>query len=321
MQNNSIDQPAGIMQDELLTILEQSGRPNFTKRRLTQLTSKGLLPPLRRTTQAGSNKPAYVWERKVIEQATYLYDLIEQGNDRYQIFLALWLGGFEAPFEPILRRWLRSIDTLLHNLTGGAQDPEDALWQISSSLVQYVEPKWKFSPRPDEVIRDVGIDAWREFMEYFLDVFAVPEYKPDETLSEGVRGTLRGINKIAQANADPEETLSWILSLREIFSLPRYRNALMNATVEEWTQARDDYLTLCQLLHKLAAAFPRRNALFTEEMRQTLFLYGGSVLPPLLLCVRNAGYGDRIDEALAGWSEVLNAILIDPSACKLLAKM
>jgi hypothetical protein len=320
MRKNNIGQQAGITQDDLLTILEQSGRPNFTKRRLTQLTSEGFLPPLRRTSQAGSNKPVYVWEPEVIEQATDLYDLIEQGSSRHRLFLALWLGGYDVPFASILARWIQPIDTLLHNLTGGEPDPEDALDQISSSLVQYVEPKWRFSPRPDEVIRAVGIDAWRELMEFFLDVLAVPTYELDETSSEGVRRTFQRINKIAQANADPEETLSWVLSLREIFTLPRYRDTLMNATVEEWTQARDDYLTLCHLLHQLAALFPRRNALLTREMRQTLFLNWGSMLPPLLLAVRYTGYGDRINEALASLNEVLN-VLSDPDVCKLLAKM
>ena len=321
MRKKKDNRQAGITQDELLTILEQSGRPNFTKRRLTHLTSEGLLPPLRRTSQAGSNKPVYVWEREVIEQATYLYDLIERGNARHRLFLALWLGGYDVPFEPILRRWIQPIDTLLHNLTDGEQDPEDALWQISSSLVQYVEPKWKFSPRPDEVIRDVGIDAWRELMEFFLDVLAVPAYEPDETSSEGVRGTLQRINNIAQANADPEETLSWVLSLREIFTLPRYRDALINAPVEAWTQARDDYLMLCQLLHRVAALFPRRNALLTEEIRQASFLHWGSILPPLLLAVRYAGYGNRIDEALAELNDALNDILTDPDFIEQLAKM
>lgn len=321
MRKNNVDQQAGITQDELLTILEQSGRPNFTKRRLTQLTSKGLLPQLRHTAHAGSNKPVYVWEREVIEQAMDLYDLIEQGIAHHRLFLAFWLVGYNVPFEPILQRWIQPIDTLLHNLTGGEQDPDDVLWQISSSLAQYVEPKWKFTPRPDEVIRELGVDAWRDFMEFFFDVFTVPTHKPDETSFEGVRETLQRVNKIAQTDADPEEMLSWVLSLREIFTFPRYREALMNATVEEWTQARDDYLTLYHLLHQLAALFPRRNALLTEEMRLSLFLNWGSRLPPLLLAVRSAGYGDRIDEALVGFDEVLNDILTDPDVCKLLAKM
>jgi hypothetical protein len=223
------------------------------------------------------------------------------------LFLALWLAGYaDVPFEPILRRWIQPIDALLRNLTGGAQDLDEALWQLSKSLVENIEPKWKFSPRPDEVIHAVGIDKWRALMEFFFAALAVPAYELDEAWSEELQGTLQKINKIAQTDADPEEMLSWVLSLREIFILPHYRETLINATIEEWTQARDDYLTLCQLLHCLAALFPRRNALLTDEMRQALFLNWGSKLPPLLLAIRYGGYGDWIDEVLYGLNGFLD---------------
>jgi len=320
MRKKKVDEQAGITQDDLLAILERSARPNFTKRRLTQLTSEGLLPQLRRTSRAGSNTALYIWEQEVIEQATYLYDLLERGESRHRILLALWLSGYDVPFAPILARWIEPIDTLLHNLTGGEQDPDDALDHISSGLVQHVEPKWKFSPRPDEVIRDVGTDEWRELMEFFLDVLAVPTYVPDETSSENVLRTLQRINRIAQADADAEEMLSWILSLRRVYTLPRLRDTLVNATVEEWARAREDYLALCHLLHRLAALFPRRNALLTAEMRQAVFLTWGSRLPPLLLTLRYSGYGERIDEALADFNEVLNAFT-DPGISERLARM
>jgi hypothetical protein len=58
-----------ITQDELLAVLEQSGRPNFTKRRLPQLAGEDLLSQLRRTSRAGSNRPVYVWGQEVIEQS------------------------------------------------------------------------------------------------------------------------------------------------------------------------------------------------------------------------------------------------------------
>jgi hypothetical protein len=312
MRKNNVYQQARMTQDELLTILEQSERPNFTKRRLTQLTSEGLLPQPRRTSQAGSNAPVYVWKLEVIEQATLLYDLIERRIAHHQLFLALWLIGYDVPFEPILRRWTQPIDVLLHNLTGGAQDPDEALWQISKSFVQYIEPKWKFSPRPDEVIHAVGIAKWQVLMEFFLAVLAVPTYELDEQGSEELQGALQKVNQVAQTNVDSKETLSWVLSLRKVFALPCYREALTNATVEEWAQARDDYLALCQFLQQLAALFPRRSARLTAEMRDALFLYGGSKLPPLLLALRRAGYGDRVDEALAILSDFLDGILNDP---------
>lgn len=329
MRKNKVDQQAGITQDEMLTIC-----PNLTKRRLTHLTSEELLPKLKRISHVGSNRPVYVWEQEVIEQAKYLNDLIGQGIAHQGLFLALWLRGYEVPFEPILRLWLRPINTLLQNLTGGEQDPEDALWQISSSLSQYMEPKWKFSPRHDEVIRNVGIDAWRGLIEFFLDILAVPSYKPDKTTYKGVQKTIQRISGMAKANpqrgigtqsqvslADAKKTLSWFLSFRDFLSLPRLRDALINATVEEWEQAREDYLTLCRFLHNLAELFPRRNALLTLEMRQTMFLKWGSMLPPLFLSVRFYGYGDHIDEALDMLNGFLDAILADPDFCEVLFRM
>jgi hypothetical protein len=322
VQRNKDQRDAGKTRDEVLDALIASGRPNFNKRLLTYFSSKkiGLLPELRRTSRPGSNKPVYVWNENVIEQTIELYDLVERGCRNYHNrLLYLWLCGYVVPFEPILQRWIQSIDTLLHNLTGGEQDSEDALCQISSILLD-VEPKWKFSPRPDELIRNVGFDAWRELMEFFFDLLAVPAYEPDDISLEGVLRTFQKMNEIAQANADPEGSLSWALSLREIFTLPRYRDALMNATVEEWAQVRDNYLAFCQLLHQLATLFPQRNALLTGDMRQALFLKCGATLLPLLLAVRYSGYGDWIDEALANFNDVLD-IFTDPDCSEILAKM
>lgn len=318
-KNNSARQ-TGITQNDLLALLEQSGRLHFSKRRLTQLTSEGLLPQLKRTSQAGSNKPVNIWEPEVLERATLLYDLIEQKIPHRQLFLALWLVGYDVPFEPILRQWIEPIDALLLSLTGGEQDSDEALWRISEILV-YIEPKWKFSPRPDDVIREVGFDKWLALMEFFFATLAVPTYESDEELYEQLQGTLQKINTIAQTNVDPQEMLSWVLSLREIFALPLYRETLMNATVEEWAQARNDYLAICQFLRQLAALFPRRNARLTVEMRDALFLHGGSKLPPLLLAVRRARHGDKIDKVLTIASEFLDEFLGTPAMRKVLAKM
>jgi hypothetical protein len=105
-----------------------------------------------------------------------------------------------------------------------------------------------------------------------------------------------------------------------VFAFPHYRETLIKATIEEWTQARDGYLTICQLLHRLAALFPRRNARLTDEMRQALFLNWGSKLPPFLLAVRHAGYGDRIDEVFSGLNGFLD-VFSDPEIRERLARM
>ncbi len=333
MPKNKGDQPAGITQDELLMLLAHSGRPDFTKRRLTQFTSKELLPPLRRIPRIGSNWPVYVWEQGVIEQAMDLYDVIELGNGQYhRLLLALWLRGYDVPFAPLLQRWIRIIEAFLHSLTQGEHDPDAILDHISSIMVD-IEPKWKFSPQPDYVIRDIGIATWGEFMEFILALFVIPTYEPDEMSCENQLTTLQNLHKIAQANAHrgedaspqasrvvAEETLSWLLSYRDVVTLPRLRDTLMNARSEEWAQARNDYLALCQLLHDFAELFPHRNARMTPQMREGMFLYYGFLLPPLFLSIRDCGYGEQVSDMLAGLNDVLN-MFAGPDFCTLLAKM
>lgn len=72
MQTSSSDQRKGITQAELLNILGQ----RFTQRQLTELRSEGWLPPLQRRSRPGSNKPVYLWDESVVEQAKFLYDLL-----------------------------------------------------------------------------------------------------------------------------------------------------------------------------------------------------------------------------------------------------
>ncbi|GHO89180.1 hypothetical protein [Dictyobacter formicarum] len=320
---NKDQQDTGITKDEVLDALIVSGRPNFNKRLLTHFSTEkiGLLPPLRRTSRPGSNKPVYVWDEHVKQQIVDLYDLVERGCRNYQNrLLYLWMRGYMVPFEPIRQHWIQTIDTFLYNLTAGEQDPEDALWHISSILVQFIEPKWKFSPRPDNLIRNVGFDQWRELQEFIWDILAVPTYEPEETTLENVLAILRKINTIAQAKADPEGSLSWILSLREIFTLPRYRDALINATIEQWIQARDCYLEFCQCLYQLATFFPKRNASLTNDMRQALFLKCGAILLPLLLMISYYGYEDWIHECLAILHDLLD-MFTDPDFGAMLSQM
>ena len=329
------DQQVGITKDKLLMLLERSGRPNFTKRRLTQFTSKGLLPSLKHTTHIGSNRPVYVWEQGVIKQAIDLYDVIERGYGQYhQLFLALWLRGYEVPFAPLLQRWVRLIETILYNVAKGEHDPDAILDHITDTVVEYLEPKWRFSPRPDHVIREVGVDTWGELMEFLLALFVIPTYEPEEMSCEKQLTTLQHLHKIAQADVHrgdapssqasrtaAEEMLSWLLSYRDVLTLPRLRDTLINASAERWARARNDYLVLCRMLHDLAELFPRRNARMTPQMREGMFLYYGFLLPPLFLSLRDCGYGDQMSEMLTGLNDLLNDLLADPDLRTLLAKM
>jgi len=64
----------GFTQREILVALEESGRNDWTLRQMTALRKEGFLPPLRRETQPGTNRPRYVWDETDIEQIVDAYD-------------------------------------------------------------------------------------------------------------------------------------------------------------------------------------------------------------------------------------------------------
>ena len=119
MQTSSNDQRKWITKTETLKILNGC----FTSRQLTEFCGEGLLPSLQRISRPGSNKPEYVWDTSVIEQARFLYDLLQWNNNHRWVVLPLWLRGYAVDFVPIRQRWLQSIDAYLqaftHNNTEG----------------------------------------------------------------------------------------------------------------------------------------------------------------------------------------------------------
>jgi len=330
MLRNNDQRDAGITQDEVLDALKRSGRPNFNKRLLTHFSSRtiGLLPELRRTSCPGSNKPVYVWNEDVIEQIVELYDLVERGcRDYHNRLLYLWLRGYEVPFEPILKLWLQPAEAALHAITDGAEDPDDMLWRVSEFIFKHWLPKWRFSPRRDPTIRQMGIDNYQTWVEFLLSAFLVPNYEPDESLLASALSIPQNIGETTEINqrghtdtpppTPSEEAWSWLRIFQEIFSLPQLRDALLNATGEEWAQAREDYRTLCQWLHTLTELLPNMeslNLLSDPEMqvfRDRLFLLGGYTLVPLVLSARYHGYSHWINQGITRVNEKLSD-LSDP---------
>lgn len=67
-------------------------------------------------------------------------------------------------------------------------------------------------------------------MEILFSLLAVPDDEQDEVSSDGLRATFQMLNTIAQTRTAPqtrpEDPLPWVLSLRDLFTLPREATAL-----------------------------------------------------------------------------------------------
>ena len=313
MPRNNDQRGAGITQDEVLDALKRSGRPNFNKRLLTHFSNRaiGLLPELRRTSRPGSNKPVYVWNEDVIEQIVELYDLAKRGCRDYRTrLLYLWLRGYQVPFQRVQQTILQFIEIQIQDLTQAEGDPEEALCQISTIVATRLLPKWKYSPRAENKIRRIDLDTYTRRFESLLDLLLVPTHEPFELDTEPFTFAL---SKFPAFN--PKTAQHWLSVFQEVLSLPQLRDAAMNATMEEWQQARADYATLsdvvCTICEPLTRLAPIHSWIATGtlvgllEILYAMAVKGAIFLLLPLLSLRQHGYGIWIDTAFTKAYEIL----------------
>lgn len=302
-----------LTSQEVLARLERSGRPNFTQRQLTALRGKGLLPPLERTTRTGSNSPIYVWKEEVFQQVVLLYDLMEWERRHELLYLPLWLFGTDVPFERVRQLFFTFINAQVQAFTQGEKDPDEALFQISTFIVTHLVPRWKYTPRPEEMLRRVGLEAYTQWAELFFGLLLVPSFEPDEVLLTDV---FRAIQRSNQARVelvpdnqdiraeDLEQAQHWIGLLQEALSLPQQLGAVSNATTEEWLQVRWDYATLCHFVCTMLSPLTQLMSI-PEGFAYNGLVKGALFLLPPLLSLRQRGFGEWIDMAAAKANEIL----------------
>lgn len=288
MQANSLDQGRGITKDELLKIVP------FTRRQLTELCGEGLLPPLQRGSRPGSNKPVYIWDASIVEQAKVLYHLLQWNRSHQRAALPLWLRGYAVEFVPLREHWLDFIDANLQ-MQGEEDEPGDEPEDHISRAIARMKDRWKhtpirYRPEPFQQFGMEGLEIYALWAEFFLDWLLVADFDLGETTFAAMFA---------------EGFLPWLQTLQEILALPRLREVIEQATPEAWEQARWDYTTLCQLLQTFSAPRAEEDP---DDVFLGLFAFGGFHLVPVALAIRQRGYGHWIDDGFA-W---VNKRLADP---------
>jgi len=215
MQANSINQGREISKDELLKIAP------FSKGQLTKIYRAGYLPRPQRRSRPGSNEPVYFWDESVAEQATLLYDLLQWSRADHWVRLPLWLRGYQLDFAPIRQHWLNSIDAYLQTFVQGNEeddDPADEPEDHISRMIEQWKGKWKHTPTPHrpEGLRRLGLEAYAQGIEFFLDVLLVPNYEVDETTFAEVLALANAAGNSAELQGQlTEGFLSWLQTDRK----------------------------------------------------------------------------------------------------------
>lgn len=296
----------GVTSKEVIESLKQSGRHRFTERQLTDFRCRQLLPELQRFKQPGSRKPLYLWDEGVIAQAAYLHDLLQWDRQYDRLYIPLWLEGYDISLRAVRRLVLRFIDRHLSQLTQGKTDAEEILDHVSTLIYERFVPRWKYSPKKHETIQLLGVEAWAELVECVFDFLATPSYEPDAELLADLLLHLARLRKENPPDflADPaslyrvaEVCQELFRQLSPLFSIPQLREAVEQATLEEWVQARYYYQELRNtvdfILVEINACLPEpipRVFYYRVTMNGALYL-----LPPFLSLIRH-GHNDLLEK-------------------------
>lgn len=297
-------------QEETLALLKASKRKGWTLRQVTALRTEGYLPPLHRQTQPGTNRPRYVWNEEDLTQVCDVYDYWElYHGDRATLTLALWLQGYRVLLEPLREMYCRLIGKYLERLTHGETDPEDALFEASHAALAIVR-KFKYTPglarqRSSTQPSFSGME-WDAIIEQVVGALAVPDPETaGQILGSFARmaGVAAGASELGDGLATPEQITA---VLHDILTLSHLYEATKVAAREQWDQAREDYLMVCQLLREImktsdAPALP-------TWFRWNLLMQGACWFIIPLLSARYRGYGHWIDLG----REKMHEVVTDP---------
>ncbi len=310
----------GFTQKEILAALDESGRTNWNLRQMTELRKEGFLPPLRRETQPGTNKPLYVWNETDIQQIADVYDWWSySGGDRATLALALWLKGYEVPLDVLRHTYITIIEAYIQMLTRGKTDPDDIFDEVSKVVVVWMR-KLKYTPgltdqrKKMRTEQNVSMEQMEILTEKVLGALAVPD---QEVATEGIYSSLLGARESQDASIDYAEDDDIFIRaedvaviLRNILALPHMREAIITATPEQWQQARKDYLSFCHVLSVIVERMPGKGEeSFPESFLMNMKINSAVWLIAPLLSTRYRGYGQWIDMAF----EKIHEFLADPT--------
>jgi hypothetical protein len=119
-----------VRESDIVTALTQSNRP-VTLEMLGSWRRRGLLPAFDRMGMARDR--VFFWnDSEIIGRAKYVYDALSQDRPLGEIYIGLWIAGYDVPhhiFRRSWRNWLRTQNRW--KFTRAAQQPAEPQYEIS----------------------------------------------------------------------------------------------------------------------------------------------------------------------------------------------
>lgn len=282
---------------ELVKRLSAKGY-RLTRRRCLKWIEDGLLPHPTRRGRGRGRGVAFLWDDgdRVLRQAERVAQGLRWNRRVSNLFLPLWVMGYDVPLDRVKERLLRWYDvpatlSLLQERYGQRACPErsegdDSLKDVISRLAVWGVKGGQFS-----WLKGGEHFTREEVAELFLNVLHVPKYRPPSAI----------LKRAARLTGMKTELLR---RLTPYLSRPALAQALGQAEDDVLLWARR-VLHRCTRLARLAApdALADLESTFTQDpnMLFNLAANSGAFLIPVLVKLHTDGHAALIEDLLADW--------------------
>ncbi len=283
--------------DTLLTAMDRLGCP-VTKRRLLDWTQKGLLPHPRPRGRGQGRGKVYQWvEPDILHRAVDVYELLAWHRRAADLFLPLWVLGYDVPLTDVqtaLRRFVDGLDAGLDAAVPRGGDRSDLVGDLLAAAQDRMPQQSAALPMP--------------VLQAFLHAVVAPGAKEWEWLLDELEAVLVA-NSGGQAGwPDARGTAALASFVRAQLSVPRLREVVATAGDAELVQVHRDLRQVVRAVRAVADVGLAIDPWLVTRVLVHLGTWGGIVD----LALRRAGHGPMVEHGVDQAADTCRRLLTDP---------
>jgi hypothetical protein len=269
-----------------------------TKRRLIDWVQKGLLPhPTPRGRGRGPGK-MYEWhEPDILHRAIDVFELLKWHRRAADLFLPLWILGYDVPLHEVragLQRLVDGLDTGIEAAVPRFGDRSDLVSDLLVTAEAQLQGQPDAPPLP--------------LIAAFLHAFIDPATRDWSLLLEDLGNALTSAEREHAAWPELGGAMATAASIRDQLSVPHLRETVANAPEGNLALVHRDLRTVMQSARAVASVGMDIEPGMLIRILVTVGSWGAVVD----LALRRGGHDEMVDRSVSGFTDACHRLLTDP---------
>lgn len=269
-----------------------------TKRRLTDWVHKGLLPSPRARGRGQGRGKEYRWvEPDILHRAVDVAELLEWHRRAVDLFLPLWVLGYDVPLTEVRAGLRRLVDGLDAGLDAAIPRFGDRSDLVSDLLVT-----------ADAQLANQPNSLPSELISAFVHAFIDPATRDWTLILEDLGNALTSAEREDAAWLETSNATGAATFIRDQVSVPRLQAAVGNATDGALTLVHRDLRTVTQSARAVASVGMEIEPGMLIRILVTIGCWGAVAD----LALRHGGHGEMVDRSVGGFTDACHRMFNDP---------